>query len=339
VRLRDAAGIAAWMATMAAALMRAVGLPLMAIAPFYLTWHKARPQWGARVVALGLLSIAYVTPPLAWEVWKTTHASEQVGGYAKLLQLRNEYDWDAGTVTSAGDIARRYVRNTRRHIRGLGGVMIGAGSDRQRSLVGLLMLGLIMGGMALQIRRGHYLVEAYLILAAVATVSHPAPQLPRYLMPFLPFLLFYPATLLAAAGPTGRRVAVTALAGCLITAVATHDVEGGESALRRGYEEYRATAQWLSANAPPDAVVLCRKPALMYWWSGRKSVAFPLSRKPELMDERVARYHITYVVEDSFSDRTPLFLAPWLADRESTRTLVHREDGTRIWRLQNDHDA
>jgi hypothetical protein len=336
---RDAAGIAAWMATMAAALMRAVGLPLMAIAPFYLAWHKARPQWSARVVALGLLSIAYVTPPLAWEVWKTTHASEQIGGYAKLLQLRNEYDWDAGTVTSASDLAQRYVRNTRRHIRGLGGLMIETGSDQQRSVIGLLMLGLIMGGLALQIRRGHYLLEAYLILAAIATVSHPAPQLPRYLIPFLPFLLFYPATLLSAAGPRGHRLAISALAVCLIAAVTTHDVEGSERALRPGYEAYRATAQWLGANTPPDAVVLCRKPALMYWWSGRKSVAFPLSRKPELMDERVTRYHITYVVEDSFSDRTPLFLAPWLASRESTRTLVHTDDETRIWQLHDDRDA
>jgi hypothetical protein len=330
---RDAAGFVAWAATVAAALTRAVGLPLIAVAVPYLAWRKAAPRWGARLTAFALLSVVYLGPAVAWEAYKATHASDEIGGYAKLLQLRNEYDWDAGTVTGVSDVAERFARNTRRHVRGLGGVIAGVGTDRQRTMLGFVALGLIAAGMALEIRRGRYLIEAYLVLAAIATVSHPAPQLPRYLLPMLPFVLFYPATLAARRGVRGRRLTCAALAGCIVAAVATHDVEGHEATLRPGYDDYRASAEWLAASAPPDAVVLCRKPALMYWWSGRKSVPFPLSRNPKLMDERVARHHVTYVVEDAFSDRTPLFLGPWLSARGNDRTLVHTQGATRVWRL------
>jgi hypothetical protein len=51
------------------------------------------------------------------------------------------------------------------------------------------------------------------------------------------------------------------------------------------------------------------------------------------MDERVARHHVRYVVEDAFSDRTPLFLGPWLSARGNGRTLVHTQGATRVWRL------
>jgi len=87
----------------------------------------------------------------------------------------------------------------------------------------------------------------------------------------------------------------------------------------------------VAANTPPDAVVFCAKPALMYLWSDRKSVLFPFYRDPVMTDQSVARYRVTHVVEDGVSSKTRLFLRPWLADRAAV--LVHAQGGTHVWRL------
>ena len=330
---RDGAGVMAWLATVAAALTRAVGLPLAVAAPVYLAWSKAAPRWRPRLVAALLLAVCYGAPLVAWECWKAASSSDELGGYTMLLQQRDAYDWDEGTISGIDDITERLLDNARRCVRGLGGLMIGTGTDRQRSLIGLAALGLIAAGMVAAVRRGEWFVEAYLFLAAAATVTHPMPQLPRYLVPMLPFLLFYPAMLLTLAGRTGHSTAVVALALLVAIGVGTHDIEGREGKLRPAYGEYRATARWLGVNTPPDAVVLCRKPALMYLWSDRKSIAFPFSRDPALTDDRVERNGITHVVEDSFSPYTALFLEPWLRGLANDRALAHQNGNTRVWQL------
>jgi len=330
---RDGAGVVAWLCTLAVALTRTVGLSLAAVAPIYLAWSKAAPRWRSRLAAAVLLGVCYSAPPVAWEWWKAANSSAERGGYTLLLQRRNEFDYDKGTISGVGDVAERFLSSTRHCVRGLGGLLLGAGTDRQRSLIGLTALGLIVAGMATAVRRGEWLLEAYLLLIAMATATHPTPQLPRYLVPMLPFLLFYPAMLLTLAGHTGHRAALVALAVFIVAGVGTHNVEGRDAVLRPAYREYRATARWLAANTPPNAVLLCRKPALMYLWSDRKSIAFPLSRDLALTDERVVQRGVTHVVKDSISRFTTVFLEPWLSRRADARVLVHAHGNTQVWQL------
>lgn len=332
----DAYGVLAWVSTVAAALTRAVGLPLAALAPIYLAWCKATPRWRSRVLAAALLAVCYGSPLVVWEGWKAANASPEIGGYSALLQQRDFNDWDKGKISGVGDLARRYLRNTRHYLRGLGALILESGSDRQKSLTGVALLGLIAAGMITMVRRGQWLTECYLLLAAVATITHPMPQLPRYLLPMLPFLLFYPAILLTSAGASGRRAVPVVLVLAIVAGVVTHDVDERAAARRPAFGEYQATASWLGENTPPDAVVLCRKPALMYLWSDRKSIPFPLSRDPLLTDERVRKNRVTHVVVDGFSSRTKLFLAPWVSRRVNGQAPLHRHGDTTVWRLDQD---
>jgi nitroreductase len=336
---RDWQGIAAWVASVAAALTRSVGLALIVVAPIYLAWRKAGPTWRARLGAAVLLGMCYAAPAVGWEWWKATNPSPASMSYTTLWQFRDELDWDKGKVAGLGDLIDRFVVNGRRCTRSLGGLVVGAGSDRQRTVLGLALLGLIAAGVARALRRGHWLVEAYLVIVAVGTLANPQQPLPRYLMTFLPFVLFYPALLLAAGGTAGHRSAVIAVGLALLTAVATHDVAGRERGLRPPFSEYRDAARWMADNTPPDAVIVSRKPPLSYLWSGRKSVSFPRSRNLALMDAEVRRWGVTHVVEDSFSALTGRFLGPWLGEHGDDLILVHTRGATRVWMLRGRDDA
>jgi hypothetical protein len=330
---QDWQGLAAWAATTAAALTRSVGIALIAVAPLYLAWHKAEPRWGARIAAVVLLGAIYVAPIAAWEWWKVANPSTASTPYTELWKFRDELDWDKGTVTGLADITERFVTNGRRCVRSLGGLFIDAGTDRQRSLLGLAVLGLIAAGAIVALRRNQWFVGAYLVIAAVGSLGNPQQPLPRYLMTFLPFILFYPLLLLAARGATGRRVALVVGIIAVGTAVTTLDVAGREHVLRPAFADYHGSARWLAAHTPSDTVILSRKPPLVYLWSERKSIGFPRSRNTVLLDEQVKRWGVTHVIEDSFSPLTTHFLDPWLREHNDDLTVVYTTGNTRIWAL------
>jgi hypothetical protein len=329
----DRMGLVAWTATVAAYLTRSVGIVLAVPASVYLGWSKARPHWRARIMAVALLGICYCGPAFAWERWKAANLTPDFGGYWKVISLRNEFDWDKGHVAGPGDIVRRAARHARTYVRGLGGLIAGVGRDRHRSIVGLVLAGLIGVGMVQAVRTGHWLVESYLLLYAAAILAYPTARVPRYFISVLPFVLLYPAVGLASAGPRGYRFALAATAAAIVASVTTVAPEGPAPAVRRAYGEYRATAQWLATHTPADAVILCRKPSLMYLWSRRKAMVYPFSRNPALIEDRVLRFRVTHVVEDTISPRTAPFLSSWLERRQRDRTLVYTEGNTRVWRL------
>jgi hypothetical protein len=110
---------------------------------------------------------------------------------------------------------------------------------------------------------------------------------------------------------------------------------------------YVRACLWIRDNAPSQAVVVCRKPAHLYLYSGRRGTWDPLMGSVDTPDRtwasiaRLEQFGPVYVIEDAFGDRfggahTKDLLAPVLQAHGDSlaRVAVFREPETRVFCLR-----
>lgn len=159
----------------------------------------------------------------------------------------------------------------------------------------------------------------------------------RIFLTLAPFLWLY---LLAGADSVSQRIAggrAPAVAIALLVALIL--LAGGASSAARqiprtraylagdrldGYSsfwrDYFDAARWIGIHAP-DAVVLARKPTLVWYWSGRPAVVYPRRAAPEETLRFIRQTGVTHVL---FERSTEEALAPALLPRQDRLELLYR---------------
>ncbi len=89
------------------------------------------------------------------------------------------------------------------------------------------------------------------------------------------------------------------------------------------WRDYFDAAGWIGAHAP-DAVVLARKPTLVWYWSDRPAVVYPQGAEPE---ESLRFIRETGVTHFLFERSTEEALAPALAPRQDRLELLYLAPG------------
>ncbi|MGE0130193.1 MAG: hypothetical protein AB7U82_19075 [Blastocatellales bacterium] len=152
---------------------------------------------------------------------------------------------------------------------------------------------LIIIGFATSLRRKIMLADLIVAFTLLITIAWPWDTF-RFLVPLTPFLLFYLIeSLREIHGFAKRRThvklhpepwrALAVFAGCLLALYLFDHVgylraRGDQSPAeylpwRVIYDENRAALDWIREKAPEDAVVASENPAMVYLYTGRKSVA------------------------------------------------------------------
>lgn len=114
--------------------------------------------------------------------------------------------------------------------------------------------------------------------------------------------------------------------------------------LRKGNRAYYETLLWMKANTPENSLIIARKPPVVYFYSGRKSTAFPFTRHTDKLfayvEEKQKRYgklypHL-YIFEDTAFPESERFLKPVAEQYRQRLTLVYTEPNTqsRVWLLK-----
>lgn len=233
-----------------------------------------------------------------------------------------------------------------------------------RSLLGVLaLLGLVVTWRG----RGG-VMHWYMVMNILMLVLTPFPR-GRYLLPLLPMwgwflamsLMWLAQRLSRLDGVRLGQTAIVAvlaaatfftlLAGAQQTAINLENrgrpyyapsrylVEGTDIA------NYAAAADWLNRSAPPNAVVVCRKPYNMYWITRRPCTWDPLWKAdPDQLWQNtleLARYGPVFIVQDGFVNRyhgdlTARNLKPALAAHRSQLEPVLQLSAptTIIWRVK-----
>jgi hypothetical protein len=115
--------------------------------------------------------------------------------------------------------------------------------------------------------------------------------------------------------------------------------------LRQGNRAYFETLLWMRANTPKDSLIISRKPPVTYFYSGRRSTAFPFTAHEDKLfgyiEEKRTHYgqefpHI-YIFEDHVFGSSTRYLEPTVEKYQDRLSLVYTEPVThsRVWLLKN----
>lgn len=145
----------------------------------------------------------------------------------------------------------------------------------------------------------------------------------RYMLTLAPFLWLYllvgldDASRRLVGAPTFGVAAVGTLCAFLLLAHVrelprqwdrTRDWLDGDQLA--GYDpfwrDYFSAAQWIGENAPENAVVLARKPTLVWYWSGRTAIDWPFWESGEEKWRYIRSHHVSHILIEPESARNLL---------------------------------
>jgi hypothetical protein len=114
--------------------------------------------------------------------------------------------------------------------------------------------------------------------------------------------------------------------------------------LRKGNAAYYHTLLWLKANTPANSLVISRKPPVTYFYSGRRSTAFPFTAHADKLFSYIEEkkthygqeYPFIYVFEDNVFGSSTRYLKPTVEKYRANLQLVYTEPLTqsRVWLLR-----
>ncbi len=166
----------------------------------------------------------------------------------------------------------------------------------------------------------------------------------RFVIPMLPLLALWvwqvAGVALARIPRLGARwrcawtVCLALCAGTLSGAV--HYFRSPDPLAHPSWRQYRNTAAWIYGNTPRSSVIACRKPALLYLWSGRPVCWHPFERDPERALARLRELGATHLLRDDFrfTDTTREFVVPLLDNRPDAFRLLAADESTKLYLLK-----
>lgn len=314
-----------------ASLLRSAGIALVLGVLVFLLLKKRYKLLG---IFLALFLLAFVP-------WQVRNA--RAGGQPYLAQLlaRHPYIPDYGRA-NARDFALRVWRNLRDYVTivlpiGLLPVIKPGWLAR---VVGVLFASLAVLGFVRRLKRWS-VIETYMPFVVLVLLGWPELWMgERFLLPFVPLIVFYVFTTLDRLGEklewrrlTVAVVALLAALNCFMlvrlakTAVTDNinylhgDRYAGYSSDWRRYFE---AIEWIGESIPADKVVLARKPEFVYLLSGRQSICYPFTYDHAKVRQAIEQ--VDYILYDDFrwNETTKYFLAPVLQEELDRYPVLHQ---------------
>lgn len=196
--------------------------------------------------------------------------------------------------------------------------------------VGAVFIVLITVGVGLTLWRGKLqerLLLVYLGLYMLAVMLWSPWVSLRYLAPVWPLLVVY------ALKPFERSKTATWCAVVLILTMQLFAVVMAPKAPTQHWQDFYACAKWCQDNTPEGAMIVSRKPSIVWWYSRRYSVRYPYTMDRKAVWGSVSK--ADYVIVDRMRcfRETARYLIPALAQNPSSIKIAHIEGSTVVVRV------
>ncbi len=349
-------------ALIAAYYMRTAAMAILAAAPLYLLLKR---RWRAGL-ALGITLVILALP---WFLRSSAPPTPETPFFARsyihqVLALAPYSDQTATPLDLLGRVIGNSLSYATRilpeamfpHVSRLGSLAPAASAV----IAILLLLGL-----AIEIKRGLRFSELAVIAYWLSLSLFVWVLGFRYIIITVPFALLYLlaacawlahrlAALLAGAAPGRDRLrlaAVIAVACVLAASTLAVNLRRAERNLRvtrnqtlaqvyadnPEWTRYLDSAAWLAQHTPADAVIMSRKPDLLYLLSARRTVEYPYTQDGAILSATLRANRVSYILEDAFTwTRTSeTYLAPAMRSLPGSFSLVNETPPpqTRIWQV------
>ncbi|MBW3015169.1 glycosyltransferase family 39 protein [Candidatus Woesearchaeota archaeon] len=260
------------------------------------------------VFVSGFLFVIGVFPWLKYSsVVKSSHATN----YATEILLKNPYAPELGRI-GVWDLIVRVFGNLWVYVSNLipslvvfpvfylGQVIEIGRLEWLIALVGLVITLVMMLGFFKQ-RLG--IIEIYVILYFGLLLVWPWTEAGRFLVGVMPFLLYYFVVGLRSL-VSKRMFKLVLMVFIMLNLIGSV----GYVYREHTYEPEEFKEFYSAIVSIESGVVMSRKPEIVYTFSGLKGIAYPYSSDEMLMLEEISK--VDYVIIDSFSEETELYLKP-----------------------------
>jgi len=155
----------------------------------------------------------------------------------------------------------------------------------------------------------------------------------RFSLPLVPFLCFFIAhglySLKKNLPSRGYNIFLWSYILMILFAFtfSLRNMEPWHQSLGPNGKDFIRANQWIAQNGKPGAIVLSRKDALSYFYSGHQAIVYPYSRDVDKIWRTIIDNHVRYIVVDSISSETLDFLVPAI--------MAHKESIKPVYLLSN----
>jgi hypothetical protein len=162
----------------------------------------------------------------------------------------------------------------------------------------------------------------------------------RYLLPIVPFIFFYFLFgLFRLLRPLPKRFSLFCFSILFIFSLQNlfEIPKPSQITLENistPFKNFLLLQQWIKMNLPDKGIVLSRKPAVTYFYTGHKAVEYLYTSDPERIWQQVLKGNVRYIVVDEFSRATSHYLLPFIHRYNDRLKLLHRIGNTHLFEIK-----
>ncbi len=316
--------------TLAAYSIRSAGLPLIVAA---MAWLMINRRW--KQVALTFAIV--VLPGIAW--WLYTSGQS---GYFGQLATADAYVVSGASVTATGFLAR-IVENFGLYTGKYFPAMLTDGSVGWRMAITVPLLALAVYEWASRTASSRRSVLELFIPLYIGMILLWLPQFSgeRLLLPIYPFILLYAALgaqrfaeRIPGAGRVAIAVAALIIAGSTISTSAaaaqlgiacTGRYREGDTypCVTVGWNDFYMMSKLSGTMLPDRSIVMSRKPAVLFAFSGNPGRLYPFDRDPQTLVDSARVIGARYVLLDYVDHVGPGYVVPAILRRSKAFCVMH----------------
>jgi hypothetical protein len=314
--------------------IRSIGISFVLSSFAYLAFKK---NWKRLFISI-LITVCLILP---WWI-RTQSVRGEKGGYLSQFLSVNPYDIHSGHITLT-QLFQRIGENLKIYLtQGIPDILFPSISwfKMQKEplwILSLLFLGIILYGLFRNLREKLQIEHIYIFFYGGILLLWPSVwSTTRFLTPIFPFLILYAlwggVNILSRTSKERKYgfLSLILIIPLLISALAatipkipdtianTRYYLAGDkfSGYTQDWIRYFESAKWIKENTPEDALILCRKPALYYLHSERKSLVYPMTSNRGEVYSFILNQNVDYIIVDSFfwTGTTSRYLIPVLQE-------------------------
>lgn len=314
---------------------RTIGISLIAAIIFYLFIKK---QYKTAIKSSIVASLA-IGP---WFIW-TTLAGDQPS-YLKYIFIKDPYNIYAGNIDILSFFARIfsnilfYIRNIPEKV-----VLINLGISWYLYFPAIILLTLMIYGAWKANKKNFGILNIYIILYLFILLPWPFTENARFLVPILPFLIYFMVIGFERAykkinkPPLSQLSVLVFLWTAIIIicySIFIHFNRIDKSAHIKNKvianQKLAAIANYADKGIPEKSIIIFRKPFFLYFYNRQHTAGYPYTNKLEFFNKAIEKYSPLpiYIIDDNSFKETKKYLQPVIEEliNENKIELVHKSD-------------
>mgnify|MGYP001567372616 FL=1 len=204
----------------------------------------------------------------------------------------------------------------------------------------IVITAVILTGLWREIMRKRGLFASYFVLYLILISLWPYREGEggRYLIPILPFSLFYfilglkkitnslPKTMGFIYPLVISSIFVSQI---LLLPIKKYSLPEIPLPLRN----FILLHKWIKTTLPPEGIIISRKPTVTYFFTNHKSAGYPFIPNPDEIWQGLSKHNAEYLIVDEFSRETYYYLSPLLYKYKDRLTLLYRRGDTGLFKI------